>query len=129
MKNLVLAMLLLLPLTAMAQPQTPPKPEEMAKKQTERLKKEVTLTADQEKKVNEVYLASATKMDAAFKSGQVSRETMDAKQKEIRKDEETKLKTILTADQFTKYQAAQKKWDAERASHQGGGPGQAPPQK
>lgn len=128
MKKLVFAMLLLLPLTALAQPQTPPKPEEMAKKQTERLKKEVTLTADQEKKVNEVYLASATKMEAAFKSGQSSRETMVAKLKEIRAEEETQLKTILTADQFTQFQAAQKKWDAERAQRHGG-PGQAAPRQ
>lgn len=130
MKNLILVMMMLLPLCAMAQPKTPPTAEEQAKRQTERLKKELTLTADQETKVKEVYLASATKMSEARKSGEASRETMMAKRKEMQKEEETKLKAILTADQFTKYQALQKKMEEERAQRRGGqsGEGQAPPQ-
>jgi Skp family chaperone for outer membrane proteins len=131
MKKLVLFMMLLLPLVAMAQPQTPATPEERAKRQTERLKTELALTADQETKVNEVYLASSKKMDEARKSGQATRETFMTLRKEIQKEEDTKFKEIFSADQYTKYLAYQKKMEEERSQRRGGfgGNGQTPPQQ
>ncbi|MFT3737159.1 MAG: hypothetical protein QM786_00195 [Breznakibacter sp.] len=106
-----------------AQPQGMPSAEERAKHQTERLKTELSLTADQEKKVYDLYLASGKKMEEARKSsGKEDRDAIRTKMEESRKEQDAKLKTILTSSQYTKYQELQKKWEAERQQRKGNGP-------
>lgn len=124
MKQLVIAFCMMLMGTGLfGQPQGRPSTEERAKQQTARLKTELALTADQEKKVYDLYLASGKKMEEARQSAQGDREAMRAKMDEMRKDQDTKIKGILTATQYTKYQELQKKMEAEREQRRGIGQG------
>jgi hypothetical protein len=109
--------------------QGPPKnmqtAEERAKQNTERLKTELALTADQEKKVQEINLASAKKMDEIFKNSQGDRDAAREKIKVVKADQDKQIKALLTADQIKKYDALIAKMEAERQQkHQGGGQGQ-----
>lgn len=115
-------------LGACAQPQGKPSAEDRAKNQTERLKKELSLNSDQEKKVYNLYIESGKKMEENRKSDKEDRDAMHAKMEKMRKDENDKLKTILTPEQFTKYQELQKKMDEERKERGGKGPGGEKPE-
>ena len=80
-------------------------PDEMAKRQTDRMTQELGLSADQSAKVRQIMLARGQEMQAMRGQG---RETATAsKMREQMQASRTKydaqFKDVLTADQFTKY--------------------------
>jgi protein CpxP len=76
-------------------------PQEMADHQTKRLGKELSLSADQSAKVQQIMTARAQEMQAlrADGSARPSREQMQANRAKY----DDQLKQVLTPDQFTKY--------------------------
>ena len=96
----------------------------MAKRQTAELKEALGLNADQEKKVYDMNLETSKKMSAMrekMQAGGNAMEGMREKMTQIRADQDKKMKEILTADQWAKYQKYQEERRARRG--QGGGPG------
>jgi hypothetical protein len=82
-------------------------PENFAKRQTEELKEELGLTADQEKKVYEINLESINKMGEMREEARSSGggfEGMREKMTKIREEQNKKMKEVLTEDQWTKYE-------------------------
>lgn len=95
-------------------------PEDMAKRQTDQIKEAVGLNNDQEKKVYDLNLEMSKKMQAMFQENQGGdRQAMREKMMTLREDQNEKMKGILTADQWTKYE----KYLEERRSRFGGGGG------
>ena len=92
---------------SMAQPQGQRNmnPEDMAKRQTEQIKEAVGLNSDQEKIVYDLNLESSKKMQALFQENQGGdREAMREKMNVLREEQNEKMKGILTADQWSKYE-------------------------
>ena len=91
-------------------------PDERAKMITERMKEQLKLNADQEKKVSEINLKYAKKNQEARKAGNEAevKKAMDVNN--TARDGE--FKKILTAEQFKTYQ----KMVAEMKARQGGKP-------
>jgi protein CpxP len=107
-------------------------PEEMLKRQTQRLVEELKLTKDQEAKVlaiNKKYMDKNSggweKMrDASDEERTKMREAM----RKVNEDRSKEIKAILTADQIKLYDEMQKKREEARKNGQGrnwgpGGPG------
>ena len=82
-------------------------PDEMAKRQADRLTKELSLTADQSTKVQAILLARTQEMQAM--RGQArdggNREQMREQMQTNRAKYDAQFKEILTADQYTKFTA------------------------
>ncbi len=103
-------------------------PEEMLKRQTQRLVEELKLNKDQETKVtaiNKKYMAKQagdwSKMrDASDEERKKMRESMQAVQ--LEKDKE--VKAVLTAEQVKLYDESQKKREEMRKNGQGRNSGQ-----
>ncbi len=97
-------------------------PEERAKQQTAQIKEAVGLNADQEKKVlalNTEQGKKQSKMFEEMQGGGGDMEGMREKMTAMREETNKKMKEILTADQWTKYE----KWQEERRSRGGFGGG------
>lgn len=98
-------------------------PKEMAKRQTEDLTKALSLTKDQQKKVQNLNLKNAEEMSAMrdeMMNGGGDREAMRAKMDKLRETQNTEMKKILTDAQYKKYE----KYLEERRNMRGqGGPG------
>jgi Spy/CpxP family protein refolding chaperone len=93
---------LLTPSIAQTTERTPLTAEERAQKWTDWMKKELTITAEQEPKVHAINLKYADQMDDIKTSeGDRRSKFKDARATNQAKDEE--LKTVLTPEQFTKY--------------------------
>src|SRR6476469_9746660 len=94
-------------------------PDEMAKRQADRLTKELGLTADQTTKVQAILLARTQDMQAM--RGQArdggDRRQMREQLQANRAKYEAQFKEVLTPDQYTKFTAMQ----AERMERGGGG--------
>lgn len=89
-------------------------PEERAKKKTDHLKEELSLTDDQYNKVYDLTLKVSEKIDVIKKD-----DTMDDTRKKefVRgnmKDFENEMKMILTAEQFEKFQEIKKKHKGQK---------------
>ena len=100
--------------------------EDMAKRQTESLKKELNLTAEQETKVKEVYLKYAKKQEERMKARQgQNRQSMSEEERtkareemeKSNKERDTELKAVVTAEQYTKYE----KWRDGQTNRRGQG--------
>ncbi len=94
-------------------------PEDRAKQQTAQIKEAVGLNADQEKKVYDLNLESGkqmAKMREDMQGGGGDFEAMRTKMTSMREEQDKKMKAILTADQWTKYQ----KWQEENRARRGG---------
>ena len=95
-------------------------PEERAKQQTAQIKEAVGLNADQEKKVLDLNVEQGKKQSKMFEEmqgGGGDMEGMREKMTAMREETNKKMKEILTAEQWTKYE----KWQEERRSRFGGG--------
>jgi protein CpxP len=126
--TLVMAMIAIAVFAQQGPPRNMPSAEERAKENTARLKKELVLTADQEKKIQEINLASAKKMDEIMKSSQGDREAARTKMTAQRTEQDKLIKAQLTAEQSKKYDELKAKMEAEwKARRQGGGQGGNPP--
>jgi len=73
-------------------------PEDRATKQAQRMTETLQLNADQKQKVYDLSLETAKQMQELRSSGD-----HDA-MKDVKEKNDTKMKGILTADQYTKYQ-------------------------
>ena len=100
------------------------KPEEMATRMADGMKKELNLNDEQYKSVYNLYLKRGEEMKARRDKGlqgqQVNRE---ARREEMKKSQETmntELKKILTAEQYTKYEEMLKKQRQRQGGPRGG---------
>lgn len=132
MKQRIIFLALLLFITTMSIAQAPqeqgkqPNSEEMVKRQTEQMVKELTLNETQKTKVEAINKKFGTKMSETLKAAGGDREKTREQMKTLRKDRDTELKSVLTAEQYTKYQEFEKKKMEERRKNgqaQPGGPG------
>jgi periplasmic protein CpxP/Spy len=85
-------------------------PEEMAKRQAERLTKELGLTADQSTKVQAILLARTQEMQAIrgqARDGSGDRSQMREQMLAGRAKYDAQFKEVLTPDQYTKFTALQ----------------------
>lgn len=71
------------------------------------LAKQLSLTAEQKAKVLDVYKTADSSRQAAFQEHRGDRDAMRAAMDDIRTSTTSKMKAILTADQFTQYQKIQ----------------------
>lgn len=90
-------------------------PEEIAKRQTDRLKEVLDMNDNQMKQVYEVNLESNKKMRElrGQRQGGGNPEGMREKFRQIREEQDEKMKEILTDEQWNKYQ----KYLEERREH------------
>ena len=93
-------------------------PEERAKSQTEYLEKLLTLTADQKTKVHAIELEISKELSTLRQNSQGNFESMREPMEKLNKKRDEKMKGVLTADQFKKYQADNEQRQRERG--QGG---------
>jgi Spy/CpxP family protein refolding chaperone len=116
MRNTIIAAMLLFSATAAAQDKAKRSPEEMAKARTERLTTVLELTPEQAAKVNALHLAHAQEAEARRTQQEAKREAMRAEMNAKRERHQAEMKSILTAEQFAKWEAlnAQRK---ERDMH------------
>jgi Spy/CpxP family protein refolding chaperone len=101
-------------------------PEEMVKRQTEEMVKELSLDATQTEKVTAINKKYADKMGEVFQSSQGNREGMREKMQALRTEKEAELKTVLTVSQFTKYQGIEQKRREEMRQRRVEGGGDSP---
>jgi periplasmic protein CpxP/Spy len=99
-------------------------PEERQKQQLEMMKKELSLTPEQTTKVEALNKETGEKMRALFEANSGDRDKAREKMRAVREESDTKLKAILTAEQYTKWQEIEKKMREERRGNRPqGGPG------
>ena len=92
-----------------------PSPEDRAKRQTTMMKDNLSLTAVQEPKVNDINLKYARKMDEARKITDTAAQRKTVKSLNQQKDNE--LKAVFTPDQFKTYQKLMEEFKARRGGH------------
>ena len=92
-------------------------PKEMAERQTNQMKESLELTAEQLPKVEVLNLKYAEKFGKARDQANGDRESMRSTMMEMMKEKDVELKKILTADQWTKFEADRK----ERMQNRSGG--------
>ncbi|MCC6462614.1 MAG: DUF4890 domain-containing protein [Saprospiraceae bacterium] len=125
------ALLLLTAAALQAQPGGGPgrmSPEQRAEQQTTNMTEQLSLSEAQSSKVGEINLKYAQKMKELRASADGDRDAMRAAMGTIRQEQDAELQTVLTQDQW-------KKWDAyrqEQRANLGGGnppppPADAPP--
>ena len=99
-----------------------PSPEQQAQNQAQRLAKELNLTPDQQTKVQELMAAQRQETQAAIQNAGGDRRAMGQAMRAGRDKFSGQLKTVLTADQFTKYQQIMtQRREQMRERRQGGG--------
>ncbi|HBL76494.1 MAG: hypothetical protein A2W90_05515 [Bacteroidetes bacterium GWF2_42_66] len=105
-------------------------PEQMVQRQLDRLNEAVTLTDAQKAKAKEIIQKTSEKRRELFQNREqgsdADREKMRETMNELRKQESTEIKAILTKDQLPKYETYLKEMEQrmkERMNNgQGGGP-------
>lgn len=99
------------------------KPEEMATRMADGMKKELNLNDEQYKSVYNLYLKRGEEMKARRDKGQQGQQVdREARREEMKKNQEAmnaELKKILTPEQYTKYEEMLKKQQQHRGQ---GGP-------
>ena len=105
------------------------KPEDMATRMADGMKKELSLNDKQYKSVYDLYLKRGEEMKARREKGQQGQQVdREARREEMKKSQEAmnaELKKILTAEQYTKYeemlkQQQQRQRQGGPRGHQGG---------
>ena len=101
------------------------KPEDMATRMADGMKKELSLNDKQYKSVYNLYLKRGEEMKARREKGQQGQQVdREARREEMKKSQEAmnaELKKILTAEQYTKYEEMLKK--QQQRQRQGGSRG------
>ena len=99
-------------------------PEDMAKNQTQRLKEQLNLSADQEKSVYDLNLSFAKRMAEAREAAAATggRPPMDS-MRNWNQAREASMKKILTPEQFEKLQAEREKMRQQMGDRRPGGGG------
>ncbi len=106
---LFLSLFLLLAAGSLAQPMRM-SPEQ----RTDSLAVRLNLTKEQKPKVLEVFKSMDEARRKAFDDAQGDRDAMRAAMQSVREDGDKKLKTILTEEQYQKYQKMQEEMRARR---------------
>ena len=100
------------------------KPEEMATRMADGMKKELNLNDEQYKSVYNLYLKRGEEMKARRDKGQQGQQVnRAARREEMKKSQEAmnaELKKILTAKQYTKYEEMLKKQRQRQGGPRGG---------
>jgi protein CpxP len=104
-KHIIIAAGLLFAGAAVAQDRQQRSPEELAKARTERLTTVLELTPEQAAKVQALHLKHAQEAEAQRARMKAEREAKRAEMAKKREQQEAELKAILTAEQYTKWQA------------------------
>lgn len=101
-------------------------PEERATAYANRMEKELTLTAEQKTKVHDLALTRAQKMDQLREQykGQ-DKKVWQAERKKARDEFHAGMKSVLSPEQFTKWEEQQKKKAAQSAKGKAKGKGKA----
>lgn len=98
-------------------------PEQRATMQTQRLTRQLGLSAEQQTKVQAIYLAQANEASAArtqATSGNANRGDMRQKMQEGRARLDAQLQEVLTAEQYAKYeQQRQDRGEGHRTARPG----------
>ncbi len=95
-------------------------PAAFVDRQMEELKESLELSDDQEKQVREIIVAGFETMRNAREEMQDGdRDAMREKMQAMREEQTTKIKAVLTEEQFTKYEAIQQ--ERRERMRQGGG--------
>jgi protein CpxP len=102
MKKLFLSLTLFL-FTTLAIAQSPMTPDQKADETVNKLKTEIALTDEQIPKVKEITVERITKVTAANKKNGADKQKLQFDNKRIFGEWETKLKGILTEEQYAKY--------------------------
>ena len=100
------------------------KPEEMATRMADGMKKGLNLNDEQYKSVYNLYLKRGEEMKARRDKGQQGQQVnREARREEMKKSQEAmnaELKKILTAEQYTKYEEMLKKQRQRQGGPRGG---------
>lgn len=91
--------------------------------QLEHMTKELSLTDDQKPKVKEVIEANRKQMQEVFADRTGSRDERREKMQKIGDEQDKKLKAILNADQYTKWEKMRDKMREEMRNRKKGGSG------
>ena len=111
------------------------KPEEMATRMADGMKKELNLNDEQYKSVYNLYLKRGEEMKARREKGQQPQQgDREARREEMKKQQEAmnaELKKVLTKEQYTKYEEMLKKQQQRQGGPRGpqGGQGMPPRQR
>jgi len=104
MKLSILLALSVISLVSFGQGRRNMDPEEMAKNNTAMMKDSLDLSSDQLKKVEEINLEAAIKMNKAFEEATGDRESMRATMGKLNEETNKKFKVVLTESQWNKYE-------------------------
>jgi protein CpxP len=100
-------------------------PEQQAEAQAQRLAKELNLSADQQTKVQQLMAAQRQEMQTAIQNAGGNRRAMGQAMRAGRDKFNGQLQTVLTPDQYTKYQQmmAERRAKMQERRQGGGGKG------
>lgn len=104
-------------------------PEQKAKFMTEALNKKLALSADQSAKVNGIFVKSAVSMDSLKAHKSADRKANMQARKAIMANTNASLKTVLTADQQTKFASLRSSFKGRMHGKRGDHKAIAPEQK
>lgn len=104
-------------LSANAQQRTPKSAEERASAQTQQLTKKLSLSEDQQKKIQEINLASAKKVDELRAKSEGDRAQTFKELKNIEADKETAYKGVLTEKQMSDYMVLKAEREKKMKEH------------
>ncbi len=85
-----------------------PSAEEMAQKQTDRMKSKLNLSEEQSKSVYDINLKYAKSNESEYKKAQEAKEKRMEAMKASQDKKDAELKNVLSADQFNTYQQQRK---------------------
>ncbi|MFD0763803.1 hypothetical protein ACFQZI_02985 [Mucilaginibacter lutimaris] len=132
MKKILLMITFLAGTAVFAQAQTQrvaKSPEQRAKHRTDMLSKKLALSADQSKKAEAIFAKSAASMDSLKAAKGADRKATRESRKAIMVTTDANLKTILTADQQSKYADLKASFKGRMHGKRGGHKNIAPEQK
>ena len=98
-------------------------PDEMAKRQADRMTQELGLSADQSAKVQQIMLARGQEMQSMRGQAGGDRDKMREQMQASRTKYDAQFKEVLTADQYTKYTSMESSRMSRGGGRGMGGPG------
>jgi len=93
----------------------------------EMMQKQLSLTADQTAQIKGIFDEGKGKMEELHANTALSEDDKRSKMMEMHKQENEKIKAVLTPDQKTKYEAMEAKQRERMQEHRQGGDGPPPP--
>ncbi len=110
MKLLLMVLLMGTTMSLSAQGQKTLTSEDKAKKETEKMTKDLSLTSDQQAKIQAINLKYAKQRDEVMSKQKAEGKMTDAEKQQVKENaqksvsaQEAEFKSVLTADQYQKY--------------------------